>query len=387
MKKILVIIVTLLCLYGQTEAGISKIVGTRIDCGAGCTTFPATASLLCQGSSCPQYFHPDWTDTTFNRFYGIKNDTNPGTCVVSFNGGSVWVPCTTQPFTSSVLNTGIKFAVASDGSLLAASGQGSNTCIIRRSTNQAASWTTVFTSTTQTCSLLFGFPTPPEMYCAELNGYCAIINSINPSVITVIYSIDNGANWTVGTGYSHISADSRTWGPILTTDGIGGSIIRGVNTLSGEPFGIKSGNDFVSTGNYVPSTNQNCRPFLMGSNLRALCTRNGISDPVLRYVAVQIPPIEIRTVSTGISPAAQNIQPVGFSANIGYVVLVDAADTTRLKILASIDDFVSTVLLTTLTPTVPPILFCCNGNAIKWGSRLYFSSGSAGSTGFFGVIQ
>lgn len=45
----------------------------------------------------------------------------------------------------------------------------------------------------------------------------------------------------------------------------------------------------------------------------------------------------------------------------------------------------TTGLIATITPASVPVVFCCNGNTIKWGSRLYFSSGASGTGAFLEI--
>lgn len=391
MKKYLWIPFIAVLLYAiQSQAAtIQNIYGAAVS--GPINDFPSVVSLLCDGSganlNCPQYFHPQWNDTDQENLWGVTNRVNPPICIRSTDGGITWVACTTQPFVAGVLSLGARMAVAANGAIIFAAGQGANTCIIRRSTDNGVSWSTVFTSAVQVCSVEFGSPTPPQLYCSENGGYCAHVREAGGNM-TVIYSTDNGANWTVGTSFAYLTTDNRVSGPTLNADGSDGRAVTGINAITGQPFAIKSGSDFIATGNYVPAVNVNCFPLLMGSDFRMMCTRNGVSDSTLRYVNPAVVPLEINTFSISPAlPSAQNIMPIGYSATTGYVILIDIAAPSQLTVYASVDSFASAVLLTRITPTTAPIAFCCNGNTFKWGNRLYFSSGASGSNAFLGIIE
>lgn len=379
---------------GPTPVG--AVMGGNVLCdptNPGCQAFPISGSILCNGTAgnlnCPQFFHPDWSQSPGTTFYGITNRVNPPLFIVSTDGGTVWSPVAVQPFTAAVLNFGASMAVSSDGSLLAASGQGANLCIIRRSTDNGASWTTVFTSLVQNCSLGFVAPTPPGMYCHETNGYCAFVNPFVASTITVIYSTDNGATWTVGVTYSHISSDARTWGPILEPGGVNGILIRGVNPTAPRPFGVKSGNDFTGTVNFAPPVNLNCRPLFMRSSAHAVCAPNAGGD-LYQFTtggALGIAPLVINTFTPEDTSGILEPQVVGFDAITGYMIQVSFATPTRLNLFVTRNTWGSVVRVSQIIPTTAPSSACCKGNIMRWGNRIYFSSGSTSSQAFLGVIQ
>lgn len=376
---------------------VTQVLGAQLACDPNvdsCLFFPAAPAILCMGTGanldCPQYFHPDWSQAAGTRFFGITNRTNPPRYLTSTTG-ITWTLTAVQPFTAAVLNFGAYMAVSSNGSLLAASGQGANLCLIRRSTDQGASWSTVFSSLVQTCSIGFGNPTPPGMYCAETGGYCAVINMFSPATITVIFSTDEGATWTIGTAYAHISADSQAWGPIVASDGTG-ILIRGVNSTSGQPFGSKQAADFTFTPSFVPSVNLNCRPFTMGNALRAFCRPNagGVTTQIYRGGALGIPPALHATFTTADVPTSggsQDFQPGGFNGTYGYAITSSFSPANRYNFYISGDGGSSFVLASQLTPTIAPIFGCCRGNLMRWGNKMYFTVAGTSSQAIFGAIQ
>lgn len=382
----------------QTPAqSVTTILGANVQCDPNvdsCLFFPSAPSILCNGSAvildCPQWFHPDWSQAAGTRFYGITNRTNPPRYLTSTTG-ITWTLTTAQPFVAAVLNFGSYMAVSSNGSLLAASGQGANLCLIRRSTDQGANWSTVFSSLVQTCSVGFGNPTPPGMYCAETGGYCAVFNMFNAATVTTIYSTDNGASWTIGTAYAHISADSQVWGPIIASDGTG-IATRGVNSSGGQPYGSKQAADFTNTLPLVTAINLNCRPFTMGVFLRGFCRPNagGVTSRITTGGALGIAPVVMATFTTADVPVtggSQDFEPAGFNDTYGYAVTGSFTPSTRYNIYMTGDGANSFVLTSQLTANFAPILGCCRGNFMRWGNKMYFTVAGTSSQAIFAVIQ
>ena len=404
MKRTLFFFLGVLILLGvftpQTPAQtVTTILGANVQCDPNvdsCLFFPAAPSILCMGTGanldCPQWFHPDWSQAAGTRFYGISNRANPPRYLTSTNG-ITWTLTTAQPFVAAVLNFGSYMAVSSNGSLLAASGQGANLCIIRRSTDQGANWSTVFSSAVQTCSVGFGNSTPPGMYCTETGGYCAVINMFNAASITMIFSTDNGASWTIGTAFAYVSADAQVWGPIVAADGTG-IVTRGVNQTggAGQPFGSKQAADFTFTLPFIPSVNLNCRPFTMGNILRALCRPNagGVNTQVYSGGALGIVPVLVSTFVTQDVPTsggAQDFQPGGFNSTYGYAVTSSFSPANKYNVYISGDGANSFVLAAVLTPTTAPVFGCCRGNLMRWGNKMYWTTGVHSSQAIFAVIQ
>lgn len=368
---------------------VTELIGSNVFAGI---PYPSVLGTLCAGTganlNCPQFFHPDWSQPPGTRFFGVTNRVNPPIFLTS-TSGAVWTAVPTQPFIGAVLNLGASVGVSSSGALVAIAGQGLDTCLIRRSTDQGSTWSTVFTDATQVCTLVFGSPTPPGLSCSELNGYCAFIVPSNPGAVTTIFSTDNGGSWFVGASTAYASADSRVWGPVLDSAGSAGIITRGINSLIGQPFGIKIGGEFQATSSYIPSplTNRNCRPFLRGSTPFAVCVPNAGGNSY-QLVSGGIPAQIGATFSLTDAAASVNEPLVHGRGSISYIVQPSATIATRLNLYLSTDQFNSgAILASTLTLPTTIIGGCCKGNIIGWGSRTYFSSGSSGSQAFFVAIQ
>lgn len=395
----ILLLVTLLIPASAWSQTVTTILGGNLQCDSTidtCSSFPTSMSFLCDGSgtnlNCPQYFHPDWTQPAGTRFFGITNRTNPPIYLTSTDG-ITWTATTVQPFTAAVLNAGSSMAVASNGSLLAISGQGANLCLIRRSTDQGASWTTVFTDAALTCSMLGAFPSPPRSYCASAGGYCATLIVSDPSTMRVIFSTDNGASWTIGTAYAHPTADATTWGTVLNSNATIGIITRGINSLLGQPFGTKSGNDFVATPNYVPvpATNRNCRPYIIAGATRALCVPNAGGDPQPHQVVDGTIPAQIGApfnLTDDFIAGANEPFVVGFRSSFGYILQPSRSVSARLNLYLSTDQFsTGAVLASTATHSTALVANCCKGNILEWGGKIYFTNGATSGNAFFGRIQ
>lgn len=390
-KSLMIALLVIVCVIGSVikNEAAQKIIGIS-SYGPAPAYFPTSGSILCAGSAvittCPQFAYPYWTDSTGTVLYGITNNANPPVCLKTTDGGSNWNACSAQPFVAAVLNNGGYMTVASDGSVLFASGQGVDTCIIRRSTDGAVTWSTVFTDGTRNCSMTFAAPTPPSFVCNSGSAYCVFVDATNVANVTVIYSNDYGATWTAGTTFAFSSADSRVYGPTLTPDSNTiGVMTRGLNSSgAGDPFGNKSGSDFVATSNYVPAATQMCRPYIKGTSLRAICNPQ-VGGLTYRYVNAQSA-TELRTFGMSDSDFNSETLAVNYDDTHGYLVTASSASSTGINMFITTDDFVSVISLGQLTHAfrVSP---CCRGSAFKWGTKVYFTSGASGQFAFFGVIQ
>src|SRR5262249_40264622 len=79
-----------------------------------------------------------------------------------------------------------------------------------------------------------------------------------------------------------------------------------------------------------------------------------------------------------VSGGSSDITGVQWSANTYYAAQRNNAGT-RLQVYITIDNFVSTFLLTSLAP-INPFTNCCRGDMYKWNGAIYFTSGGAGGT-------
>jgi len=211
--------------------------------------------------------------------------------------------------------------------------------------------------------------------------------------IRMIFSTDNGANWTIGTAYPYVSADSQVWGPIIAADGTGINT-RGVNSTggAGQPFGSKQAADFTNTLPFIPSVNLNCRPFTMGNFLRAFCRPNagGVTSQIYSGGALGIVPTLQASFTTADVPTtggSQDFQPGGFNNTYGYALTSSFSPANRYNFYISGDGAASFILASQLTPTTAPVFGCCRGNFMRWGNKMYFTVGVHSSQAIFGTIQ
>lgn len=397
----------LLC--GQANAGsVNQVYGSNVDATGSPTSVPLTIAFLCDGTGvildCPQYATPDWLDTTGMIFYGISNRTNPPRCVKSTDGGSVWGLCnagTVSPFIGAITNANSGFAMASDGSLISSAIQGANTCIIRRSTNQGASWSTVFMDTTALEVCVFGLASPAQngVHCSQFNNYCAIAGFTQGSFTSrMYYSIDNGITWTKGVGFTLVSGDQNN-GFTINSNGNAGSwsMFGQTYNLANWRFAYTLGGDWTFTG-VIPQpglgTSLRCPATLFFNGDQAvLCgPDNGAADNTkYRLFTHEAGSIflfaSVIPNSGGLTNAqAPDFMAVGYNATTAYMVGRNAASTT-VNGWVTRDSFSTMQLITSLTPTTALIGGCCRGDIFVWNGKVYFTSGAAGSNAFFGIIQ
>jgi hypothetical protein len=395
-----------------TSHAVMKTLGSQAQCDtalSGCSTVPLSPSFLCDGTGiildCPQFASPDYADTTGLRFFGITNRANPGRCVKSTNGGTTWGLCdatTISPFTGALDFLGANFAVASDGSLIAAGDQGTNNCIIRRSTDYGVSWTTVFTDSVTvnvSCGILFGNPTSNTLRCASSGNYCVMIATITGSFdLLAYYSTNNGASWTTGITFNIVTIDGQI-SVVVNSSGTGGSLTHFATNYNvvGRKFANTSGGDWTVTG-LIPTSPGSadgealrCTSAYIGSGQNVFCgpditatttyrafSHSGASTPSL--IASVIPP-------NGLTNAqAPDFMVAGYGSSTAYVVARNNLSTV-LNIWITRDSFGSLFQIGTLTPASPLIAACCHGDMFSYNGKIYFTSGSSGTTAFFGVIQ
>jgi len=190
-KYILALLVSLMMVAGISYSAVpSKIVGLSGECdttNAGCIPIPLILTTLCT-ASCP--IRSSFSYTSSSRFWGASSGA-VGACQTSIDGGITWGGCTTQAFSSG--SGGESYAGASDGSVIAI-GSITGTCTIKRSIDNAANWTTVFTDA-NACFL----PGQPGQNLWCLSDSRCEYQMNNGGTARVYRSSDNGANWVQGT--------------------------------------------------------------------------------------------------------------------------------------------------------------------------------------------
>jgi len=215
MRGLLTILAALLLGFGlpASSPAITHVLGGQMACDPAlpsCTPIPLTVTTLCT-ASCPKISSFSYSSTA--RFWGSTGAV--GGCRVSVNGGTTWAACATQPFTTGSTEF---YAGASDGSVIAVgTPTGPSTCTIRRSTDNATSWTTVYTNVV-VCSNSGN--EGQYLYCLG-DGRCEYIAHDGVTDTNrIIRSSDNGQNWVTGeTSVQAIAVAGAAWngsGGILT---------------------------------------------------------------------------------------------------------------------------------------------------------------------------
>ncbi len=382
---------------------VGAIYGASVACDpalTGCIQIPLSASLLCDGTGaildCPQYFAPDWAGSD-QRFFGWTNRVNPGRCVQSTNGGTTWGACPTQPFVAALDVNGASLSVASDGSLIVAADQGANNCIIRRSTDYGANWSTVFTDTTAgvSCGIGFGAPTPSITRCAQTGGYCLVFGRGAGAFEQISYfSTDNGANWTKGSSATMVSGDAETPLRFDESASIGVTTVAAV-TYNSTFAGVKSGNNMIVTTAIPlpPGAGASARcpaPFTWGGIRSFLCGGDSLNTGTYRlFNIIGTAPTFISSFIPTDAPLFANApdpMAVGFNATTAYMIQRNIA-STQINIYVTRDSFGSIIQIANILPTTALGVNCCRGDTHIRSGKIYFTTGHSGSNGIFGVIQ
>ena len=166
---------------------IGALYGASLGCdpnNAGCIAIPLTVSTLCT-VSCPQQTSFSFTDAS--RFWGTTGGVGAG--VTSTNGGLSWSALASQPFAAGNREF---YAGASDGSVIAI-GSPAAVCTVRRSIDNGASWSTVFTNAGGCTS---GTLEGQRLFCIG-TGACNYVDVTGTR--QVLTTSDNGQNWTLTT--------------------------------------------------------------------------------------------------------------------------------------------------------------------------------------------
>lgn len=383
----------------SNSAAVSRIFGLAGECNqsyAGCTAIPLSLSIVCDGTlvagnNCPQYWSPDWSDTTNLIAYGYTNQTTPGRCLKSVNGATTWSYCTADPFTTSYLNlTPAAFAAASDGSLLAAVNVNNTTqaCVIKRSTNGGVSWSTVHTQNgTYACGAWAAAAIPSPMKCAKdantcvLYGYDVATNQL----AAVFTSSDNGATWTSPTGTVGNAIAQPIFGAALSDDGTVSSSGR-VNAQSTTTFPYsRDGSTYVASvawGTAVGATR--CTgPFIYNTDPAVMCGANNSTQTwqMVRMNGNTPATIAQFTLGNGSPLYANSPDVIGiqWSSTVFYLITRLQA-TSATNVYVTKDSFSTVSFIGTLTPTTG---YGANphGDIYIWNGAIYWSSGYYTPTG------
>jgi len=216
----LVVILSLLGIV-SSEA-VVKVAGITSQCdttNSGCFTIPLQGTILCgPGATCPTQAAPSFTNS--NRFWGGGGSS----CRTSSDGGTTWANCATQPLSSGGQE---QYAGSSDGGVIAI-GDLAGTCTIKKSTDNASNWSTVYSSVTAGCG---GALTGGSKLKCLSDGRCDFV-FVNGSTFlpNVLHSDNDGNTWglTVNGGTVTSSYLSMAW------DGTAGIVTA--NTFRSEKY-------------------------------------------------------------------------------------------------------------------------------------------------------
>lgn len=217
MKRLLYGMLLTLVVIGMPIVGssaVQKILGGAADCPA-CVVFPLTPVILCQAPEfCTRTMAPDWSDS--ETFYG----TDMTDCRKSVDGGDTWNDCGSNP---SATATYPHYAVASDGSVLAAGNDSGGTVLrIKKSIDGGVTWSQVYESATEDGGGAFTGHTRLKCAQSTTEKLCTFVyKDIGNNAISVV-SRDNGDSWVADTIIGIIVYNPN--GLALTNDGLLGIV-------------------------------------------------------------------------------------------------------------------------------------------------------------------
>jgi len=368
MKKLIEVgIIGLLLLIGvQKSDAVFKIVGTQGACdttASGCSPIPLNITTLCI-VTCP--LRSSFSYTSSSRFWASK-DGSVGACFTSINGGVTWANCTTQAFTAG--SGGESYAGASDGSVIAV---GTDTdCIIRRSTDNGTSWTTVFTEVASACHA--GGQPGQYLYCLS-SGLCEYVT--NQAGTAKIYrSSNNGQSWTAGTTGTggNCTIAGAQW------DGSAG-VMQSENPTCG---GGNVAKTWVAVGDIWTDsvtwdgTQGHCWTPVVYNNVGRVICNNGTTG--LRVYEASAALVAAITLPNSLDALDAQGPAVGFATNIMYIVGFNSTGTS-ISVWVSRDNLVTFVKIGDLG----------GGGAGPRGGNMFKANGciyiTTGLTPMFGKI-
>lgn len=202
-KRLLLTVALVLAVGGIGSAAINNIIGASVSGPK--PDLPLSAVVLCQAPEfCTRIAVPDWSNE--DVFYG----TDGNDCRKSIDGGDTWNDCGANPSATVVMND---YAVTMNGTVLAAANDGGGTVFrISRSTDGAASWSFVYSSTP--VDGMTTFPTNGRLRCARTANLCTFYGRA-PTAGNDIFSltsIDDGLTWALTTG---IGVSSVGWQAVI----------------------------------------------------------------------------------------------------------------------------------------------------------------------------
>lgn len=361
---------------------IQALYGAQMACDPAiptCTPIPLTFSSLCT-SGCPLRAAPSLTDST--RFWGTgrPDAVDFTSCRTSTNGGSVWADCTAQAFAPALSSV---YAGAADGSVIAAGSAAGPLCTIRRSTNNATSWSTVFTLAIN-CDL--NNNEGQWLFCLG-DGRCEFIApGISSGAGNRLYrSSDNGQNWTAG------ETTTNTW-----ISSLGGAAWDGSSGISKGP-GASSRSLVATADLWVNSAvwpagpdALGCRgPVIYNSTPRVVCFEPAV--PAYRLYDSLGSVVATLTIPQARLLIDEGSTVMGYSSTVLYL----AATKTRVPLpcggglcsagfYVSTDNLASFILLGEVT--IPGVGDMRAGNAFRANGCVYFDVGIASAAMIFAKV-
>ena len=302
MRYLLALLLLILSVTVDRSDGtaLNTIIGAAAECpiiSVGCNPIPLTLTTLCS-VNCSVLTQPSFTDE--NRIWG----GNGANCRTSTNGGVTFANCTTQPFSSGARES---YAGAKDGSVIGTGNVGGVNCTIKRSTDNAITWTTVYTDAGVSCGGALTAQT--EVKCLA-DESCTFVHS-NGSTLTVRRSTDNGQNWSIVTTVGPFVVDVRSY--THTTDI---SIVPGIS--AGFRGGVATGATWLTTGLYPVGTSACLGSFVLGGVAYASCYQGPGSVYAIRDGSTGAI-ISTPTIEGALASAGSGGVTIGYGSNVVYL--------------------------------------------------------------------
>lgn len=239
----------MLTIYIPTSHAIMKTVGSQVQCdtaNTGCQSFPTQMTNVCT-ASCTLF--TTYSFTTAGRFWG----NNGIGCRTSTNDGVTWANCTVVPTSSGGKED---IGSASDGSILnAARGGGAlpgtaSDCVIRRSTDNAASWSAGFIVTGAACG--GALENGNRMVCLSTGECILAFLDVGTANGRVLRSTDNGATWTL------VFSTAGAGGATITAVAYNGNVGFATGGFAGQPSMVAAGATWSLAVANFPAGTSNC---------------------------------------------------------------------------------------------------------------------------------
>jgi len=309
-------------LCGIVSAGpISNIVGANVSGPK--PNLPLSAVVLCQAPDfCTRVMAPDWSNTDI--WYG-SDGTN---CRKSIDGADTWATCGANPSATAVYN---QYAVTRNGTVLAGGNDGGGTVFrIRRSTNGAVSWSTVYDSTPID---ILSVVTNGQFRCAESQDLCTFFARDAANNVWSLTSIDDGVTWALDTTISAANV-TQYFMTIFANDGLSGYAFGGTADGFSNFRSINwTGTEWTQASTvFTPSTAGGaCNfAFILGSDFRSIChvTTLGTTWTMQNANGTVLTTFDPPDILTGQSP--QVGLGISMSATSVYLFYLDSAGRTGI---------------------------------------------------------